>query len=160
MQILIAEDDDTSRIVLAGVLKKNGYEVIAKSNGLQALEILQGPNAPRLAILDWMMPELDGLEVIRRVRATTSGLPPYILLLTARDEKSDIIVGLETGANDYLAKPFDPGELRARIAVGRRMIECRKRCGPTRKYLNIRPRTTRSPVCSIAAPSLTTCISN
>ncbi|WP_448875307.1 GGDEF domain-containing response regulator [Desulfobulbus propionicus] len=123
MQILIAEDDDTSRIVLAGVLKKNGYEVIAKSNGLQALEILQGPNAPRLAILDWMMPELDGLEVIRRVRATTSGLPPYILLLTARDEKSDIIVGLETGANDYLAKPFDPGELRARIAVGRRMIE-------------------------------------
>jgi diguanylate cyclase (GGDEF)-like protein len=105
------------------VLKKNGYEVIAKSNGLEALEILQGPNAPRMAILDWMMPELDGLEVIRRVRATTSELPPYIILLTARDEKSDIIVGLETGADDYLSKPFDPGELRARIAVGRRMVE-------------------------------------
>ncbi len=104
-------------------MQKNGYEVVSTSNGLEAWEILQGQNPPRLVILDWMMPHLNGLEVIRRVRATASEPTPYILLLTARDRKSDIILGLETGADDYLAKPFDPGELRARVEVGRRMVK-------------------------------------
>jgi diguanylate cyclase (GGDEF)-like protein len=123
MRILIAEDDWTSRIALAGVLKKNGYEVITTVNGAEAWEALQQPDSPRLAILDWMMPEMDGLEVVRRVRALPTELPPYLILLTAKDGKSDIVTGLDAGANDYLAKPFDPGELRARVEVGRRMVE-------------------------------------
>jgi phosphoserine phosphatase RsbU/P len=124
MRILIAEDDFTSRTVLAGVLKMEGHEVTVTVNGAEAWESLQQPNAPALAILDWMMPEMDGLEVVRRVRGLPKNdRPPYLIMLTTKGEKADIIVGLEAGANDYLAKPFDPGELRARIKVGRRMIE-------------------------------------
>ncbi|MHB8910844.1 MAG: response regulator [Syntrophales bacterium] len=123
MRILIAEDDLTSRIVLTGVLKKIGYEVVEAINGAAAWNILQQTDAPRLAILDWMMPEMQGLEVVRRVRARQTDRPPYIIMLTARGEKADIIAGLDVGANDYLAKPFDPGELRSRIEVGRRMVE-------------------------------------
>ena len=122
MRILIAEDDFTSRTVLAGVLKKEGHEV-RPLNGAEAWQALQQPDAPALVILDWMMPEMDGPEVVRRVRALRNDRPPYILMLTAKGEKADIIAGLDAGANDYLAKPFDPGELRARVEVGRRMVE-------------------------------------
>jgi DNA-binding response OmpR family regulator len=123
MRILIAEDDLTSRSVLAAVLRKVGYEVIETHDGVQAWEVLQKSDAPRLVILDWMMPGLDGLDVLRRVRTLPTDQPPYILMLTAKTEKSEIIIGLDAGANDYLTKPFDPGELRARIEVGRRMVE-------------------------------------
>jgi len=123
MRILIAEDDFTSRTVLAGVLKKEGHEVTAAINGAEAWQALQQADAPRLAILDWMMPEMDGPEVVGRVRALQTDRPPYIIMLTTKGEKADIIAGLEAGANDYLAKPFDSGELRARVAVGRRMVE-------------------------------------
>jgi diguanylate cyclase (GGDEF)-like protein len=123
MRILIAEDDITSRTVLAGVLKNAGYEVEATLNGEEAWQRLQRPDAPELAILDWMMPEMDGPDVVRRVRALGNEKPPYILMLTARGDKADIIAGLEAGANDYLSKPFDRGELRARIEVGRRFVE-------------------------------------
>ena len=123
MRILIAEDDFTSRTVLAGVLKKEGHEVEATVNGAEAWQALQQPDAPALVILDWMMPEMDGPEVVRRVRALETDRPPYIMMLTTRGEKADIIAGLDAGANDYLAKPFDPGELRARVEVGRRMVE-------------------------------------
>jgi phosphoserine phosphatase RsbU/P len=123
MRILIAEDDFTSRTVLAGVLKKGGHEVVETVNGAAAWDALQQRDAPQLAILDWTMPEMDGPEVVRRVRALQTDRPPYIIMLTARGEKADIIAGLEAGASDYLAKPFDPGELRARVEVGRRMIE-------------------------------------
>jgi sigma-B regulation protein RsbU (phosphoserine phosphatase) len=123
MKILIAEDDFTSRTVLTAVLKKQGHEVTATVNGAEAWQALQQPDTPKLAILDWMMPEMDGLEVVRRVRALQTDRPPYIIMLTTKGEKADIIAGLEAGANDYLAKPFDPGELRARIEVGRRMVE-------------------------------------
>jgi DNA-binding response OmpR family regulator len=123
MRILIAEDDFTSRTVLAGVLKKEGHEVTAAVNGAEAWQALQRPDAPALAILDWIMPVMDGQEVVRRVRALQTDQPPYIIMLTAKGEKADIIAGLEAGANDYLAKPFDPGELRARVEVGRRMVE-------------------------------------
>lgn len=85
--------------------------------------MLQLPDYPALAILDWMMPEMDGPEVVRRVRTLQTDRPPYIIILTSKGEKADIIAGLDAGANDYLAKPFDVGELRARIEVGRRMIE-------------------------------------
>ena len=123
MRILIAEDDFTSRTVLAGVLKKHGHIIVATQNGAEAWQALQQPDAPHLAILDWMMPEMDGPDVVRRVRARQTERPPYIILLTSKGEKADIVAGLEAGANDYLAKPFDPGELRARVEVGRRMVE-------------------------------------
>lgn len=125
MRILIAEDDATSRIVLATVLKKDGYDVTATDDGGAAWEVLQRPDSPRLAILDLMMPGIDGLELVRRVRAIPSSAPPYLIIVSTKSEKTDVISALDAGANDYLTKPFDPGELRARIEVGRRMIEMR-----------------------------------
>ena len=123
MRILIAEDDFTSRTVLTGVLTKQGYEVAATANGTEAWAVMQQPDAPRLAILDWMMPEMDGIEVCQRIRSLETEHPPYVIMLTSKDEKMDIVAGLEAGANDYLPKPYDPGELRARVEVGRRMVE-------------------------------------
>jgi sigma-B regulation protein RsbU (phosphoserine phosphatase) len=123
MRILIAEDDLTSRSMLAAVLRKAGHEVVETVDGAAAWDALRRPDAPRLAILDWMMPGMDGLDVVRRVRAPRTDRPPYIIMLTAKGSKADIIAGLEAGANDYLAKPFDLGELRARVEAGRRMVE-------------------------------------
>lgn len=123
MRILIADDDVTSRTMLAAVLKKAGHEPMETVDGFQAWEALQQPDAPRLIILDWMMPEMDGVEVLRRVRALPTDRPHYIIMLTAKTTKREIIDGLDAGANDYLAKPFDPGELLARVEVGRRMVE-------------------------------------
>jgi len=125
MRILIAEDDATSRIVLATVLTKDGYDVTATDDGGAAWEVLKKPDAPRLAILDLMMPGIDGMDLVRRVRAIPSVAPPYLIIVSTRSEKADVISALDAGANDYLTKPFDPGELRARIEVGRRMIEMR-----------------------------------
>jgi diguanylate cyclase (GGDEF)-like protein len=102
--------------VLAGVLKKSGHEVVETVNGTEAWRVMEQPGAPALAILDWMMPEMDGLEVVRRIRTLQTDQPPYIIMLTTKGEKAD-------GADDYLAKPFDAGELRARVEVGRRMVE-------------------------------------
>ena len=123
MRILIAEDDLTARTILAGILKKWNYEVVVLNDGLAAWEVLQQPDSPRLVILDWMMPGLDGLEVIRRVRTRSDGQPPYIILLTGKEEKGDILAGLETGANDYIRKPFIHEELYARIRVGQRTVD-------------------------------------
>jgi sigma-B regulation protein RsbU (phosphoserine phosphatase) len=123
VRILIAEDDFTSRTLLAGVLKKNGHEVVETVNGAAAWDALQLPDAPRMAILDWMMPEMDGPAVVCRVHALKADCPPYIIMLTTKGEKADIIAGLDAGADDYISKPFDAGELRARIEVGRRLVE-------------------------------------
>jgi DNA-binding response OmpR family regulator len=123
MHILIAEDDSTSRLVLSGVLRKRGYEITETVNGSEAWLAMQKEEAPSLAIIDWMMPEINGLELIRLIREQNTNRPPYIIMLTTRGEKEDIISGLEAGANDYLAKPFDPNELCARIEVGRRVLE-------------------------------------
>lgn len=123
MKILIADDDITSRSLLAGILKKNGHEVTAVVNGKEAWEHMQLPDAPHLAIIDWIMPEMDGPDVIRNIRTIPTDFPPYLIMLTAKGSKEDIIQGLNAGANDYLSKPFDPGELHARIGVGQRMIE-------------------------------------
>ncbi len=135
MRILIAEDDFTSRSILAVVLKKEGHEVTATVNGAEAWDVLQQPDAPALVILDWLMPEMDGPEVVRRVRALQTDRPPYLIMLTSKGEKADIIAGLDAGANDYLSKPFDPGELHARIAVGRRMVEMQDALIESRKIL-------------------------
>jgi two-component system, cell cycle response regulator len=122
MRILIADDDVTSRNVLAAVLKKSGFEVTATVDGNEAWEALQQPDAPSIVILDWMMPGMDGLTILRKVRSLQTDRPPYILMLTTKTEKAEIIAGLDAGANDYLVKPFDVGELRARVEVGRRMV--------------------------------------
>lgn len=123
MRILIAEDDLTARTILAGLLKKWGYDLVIANDGLAAWEILCRADAPRLVILDWMMPGMDGLEVIRRARVQLIEQPPYIILITSRDHKDDVIAGLDTGANDYIRKPIDPDELLARVRVGQRSVE-------------------------------------
>jgi len=122
MRILIAEDDSTSRLMLAAVLKKMGHEVLEVADGQEAWAVLQAPAAPRLAILDWMMPEMDGLDVVRRARTLPADRPPYLIMLTTKSEKADIARALDAGADDYLVKPFDPVELRARVSVGTRMV--------------------------------------
>jgi len=123
MKILIAEDDLTSKLILEAMLSTWGYEVIAVSNGNDASEILLGADAPKIALLDWMMPGKDGIEVCRMVRDTETTSPPYIILLTGKGNKKDITNGLESGADDYIVKPYDKDELQARINVGKRMIE-------------------------------------
>jgi two-component system cell cycle response regulator len=123
VRILVAEDDFTSRSILVAILKKWGYDLIVTEDGLAAWEALHLPDAPRLVLLDWDMPGLDGLEVCRRIRAQETPNPPYVILLTGRGEKGDLVRGLETGANDYVTKPYDSTELQARIRVGERMLE-------------------------------------
>jgi diguanylate cyclase (GGDEF)-like protein len=135
MRILIADDDVTSRLVLAGVLRKHGDEVVVAVDGTEAWDVMQRPGAPRLAILDWVMPGLAGVDVCCRARTLESDQPPYIILLTSRDQKTDIVTGLEAGADDYLAKPFDPGELLARVDVGRRLIDLQARLNEAREAL-------------------------
>ena len=125
MRILIAEDDATSRTILEAILRRDGYDVVSTVDGTSALKALEAAGAPDLAIIDLMMPGIDGLELMRRIRAMNNPLPPYLIILSSKGEKLDVIAGLDAGADDYLAKPFDPGELRARVKVGRRMLEMR-----------------------------------
>lgn len=125
MRILIAEDDPVSRCFLEATLVKAGYEVTVTCDGHQAWEALQR-DAPAIAILDWMMPGIDGVEVCRRARAIQSRTPTYLILLTAKSEKGDIVQGLDAGADDYVTKPFDRRELRARINVGLRLSELQR----------------------------------
>lgn len=123
MRILVAEDDATSRNLLVALLSRWGYEVETVEDGVAALERFRQPDPPSLAVLDWVMPRMDGIEVCRRLRLEEGATPFYLVLLTARGEKSEIIRGLQAGANDYVTKPYDPEELRARIGVGQRMVE-------------------------------------
>jgi len=123
VKLLIAEDDTVIRRLLQVTLSRSGFEVVAVANGRQALEEMQKPDAPRLAVLDWMMPEIDGLDVCRRIRAN-AGVPyVYILVLTAKGRKEDLVEGLDAGADDFLTKPFDPQELRSRLRVGQRTLD-------------------------------------
>ncbi len=123
MRILIAEDDPTSRRILEAVLGRWDYEVITTTDGKQALDALTADDAPKLAILDWMMPEMDGPDVISEARKKKTLEPPYIILLTALGQIHDIVAGLESGANDFLTKPFNHEELKARIGVGVRVVQ-------------------------------------
>jgi DNA-binding response OmpR family regulator len=127
MKILVAEDDLTSRRRLEAMLTKWGYEVVSCSNGKQAWERLQNAYTPKLAILDWVMPEMGGIEVCRRLRALDTQNPVYVLLLTVRKEKENIVCGLEAGADDYIIKPFEPDELQARIRVGCRVLQLQEK---------------------------------
>ncbi|MFC1735787.1 PleD family two-component system response regulator [Candidatus Hydrogenedentota bacterium] len=122
MRILIAEDDKTSRTVLETLLKKWGCEVVSTTDGNEAWAVLQSEDAPRLAILDWMMPGMDGKELCQKVRLQETSTPAYIIILTAKARKEDIVAGLSAGANDYITKPFDRDELRVRVQVGEKVV--------------------------------------
>ena len=123
MKILIAEDEPLSRRLLQHVLTEHGHEVIVTSDGIQAWEVLQAEDAPHLAVVDWMMPGLTGLQLCNLVHEAPDADLKYLILLTAKGEKADIVRGLAAGANDYVTKPFDKDELRARVDVGVRMIQ-------------------------------------
>lgn len=123
MPVLVADDSPVSRRILEASLKKWGYDVMSVPNGSQAWEVLQRDDAPRLAILDWMMPGLSGPEVCGLVRQQRKRYYTYIILLTSRHEKEDLIAGMEAGADDYLVKPFDSSELKVRLGPGRRIVE-------------------------------------
>ena len=122
MNILVAEDDPVSRLRLERTLRAWGHEVRAVEDGVRAWELLRELDAPTLAILDWMMPGMDGLEVVRKVGDSDSTAPLYIIMLTGQDGHEDLILGLESGADEYIIKPFRPEELRARIRVGERVL--------------------------------------
>ncbi len=123
MRILIADDDVVSRRLLERTLEEWGYEVTVARDGAEAWETLAGEHPPQLAVLDWMMPGLDGPELCRRTRALEAQVPVYFILLTARAERADVVAGLEAGADDYIVKPFDKAELRARLHVGARVLQ-------------------------------------
>ncbi len=125
MHILIADDDPTSRALMSGILEKSGHIPMVASDGLAAWEAIHKTPAPRLAILDWIMPGLDGMELLRRTRTLPVDAVPHIIMLTTKGKKSDIVAALNAGADDYLIKPCDAGELSARIEVGQRMIAMR-----------------------------------
>lgn len=124
MKILLAEDEPISRALMQRTLQRFDYDVVLAEDGGKAAEILCQENGPRLALIDWMMPELDGPELCRKIRLRQHEAPyVYIVLLTSRQNSEDIVMGLESGADDYLVKPCAPAELKARLRTGRRILE-------------------------------------
>jgi diguanylate cyclase (GGDEF)-like protein len=123
MRILIADDDAVSRLELKSLLTCHGHDVVAVSDGTEAWELLRGDNPPRLAVLDWQMDKMDGVDVCRRVRERPGLRGIYLILLTSLDETEHVLAGLQAGANDYVTKPFDHEELLARVRVGSQMVE-------------------------------------
>jgi diguanylate cyclase (GGDEF)-like protein len=143
VKILIAEDDVTSRRILEAVLTKWGYEVVAVADGNDAWEELQRKNAPRLAILDWMMPGIEGLDLCSMLRHNESESEEYtyIILLTAKALKENIIKGMEHGADDYIIKPFDQNELKVRVRAGERIVQLQAELLATKKKLQVLSKT-------------------
>jgi DNA-binding response OmpR family regulator len=122
MRLVIADDDDVTAEILARTLRRWQYDPIVTSDGAAAWAALRQETSPTLAILDWMMPQMDGPEICRRVRDEAPLANMYLILVTAREARGDVIAGLDAGADDYIIKPFDTDELRARIAVGVRVL--------------------------------------
>lgn len=127
MKILVAEDDRVTRELTSRLLRNWGYEVLTAADGRAALEILRGPETPRLALLDWMMPLMDGPQLCRELRTNPLAAYVYVVLLTSKGGKQDVVEGLESGADDFLTKPFDSEELKARLRAGTRVLELEDR---------------------------------
>ena len=127
MHALIADDDRIAREILARNLRQWGFEVVSAADGGKAWAYLETTSQPTLAIVDWMMPELDGPSICSRMRAERPTANVYLVLLTSLESRSDIVAGLNAGADDYIVKPFDPEELRARVNVGVRILTLQER---------------------------------
>lgn len=134
MKVLIADDSDVMRTLLAASLKKWGYEVVTAANGREALQLFEREPFP-LVLTDWMMPEMSGLELVQRIRAKDLPGYTYIVLLTARSEKEDLVEAMEAGADDYVSKPINQGELRVRVREGERIIRLERRLGDQNRQL-------------------------
>lgn len=128
MRILVAEDNLATQKLVEALLVKLGHEVHVVADGMAAWNLLehQGPDTPRVALLDWEMPRMQGPDLCRRVRSAELPIEPYLLLVTSRATREDLLAGLRAGADDYLAKPFDPAELQTRVSVGVRMVQLRE----------------------------------
>jgi diguanylate cyclase (GGDEF)-like protein len=137
MRILIADDDVVSRRFLAKTLEKWNYEVVAACDGNEAWDLLERDDAPQLVVLDWMMPGKTGPIVCAEVRARAREPYTYILLLTARSDKQDLVEGMESGADDYIAKPFDTQELKVRLRAGRRILDLQTELLAAREALRV-----------------------
>jgi DNA-binding response OmpR family regulator len=122
LRVLIADDDPIARRFLESAVSRAGYEVTAVSDGDEAWRVLSGPDAPPVAVLDWMMPGHTGIEVCEKVRAAGLRIPPYLIVLTSRGATDDVVRALRAGADDHITKPFEVDELRARLAVGARIV--------------------------------------
>ncbi len=135
MKVLVADDDRITRLKLVAILEKWGYEVIACEDGLEAWEIIEQEDSPSLLMLDWMMPGMSGPEICRKVREL--GRVPYcfIIMLTSKNEKEDIVKGIEAGADDYVTKPFYPHELKVRLRAGQRIVELNRELFEARNAL-------------------------
>lgn len=138
MKILIADDEVMSRRLLQITMERAGYQVTAVENGRQAADELCKPEGPKLALLDWMMPELDGLGVCREVRKRKEHSYVYMVLLTSKEKKEDVVAGLKSGADDYLTKPFDLEELKARLRTGMRILDLEDRLVEAREEMRFK----------------------
>ncbi len=123
MTVLVADDHEVNRKLLRTILTAQGYEVIEAANGIDALNVLEASSTPVVGLIDWEMPEMEGIEVCRRARELPNAAPLFLVLVTVRDSKQDVVAGLLSGANDYITKPFDKTELLARVKVGSQMVE-------------------------------------
>ena len=139
MKILLAEDDHVSCLIMQRTLRGFGYDVVLARDGRQAVDILSGPDSPRLALVDWMMPELDGVALCREIRSRSADASYiYILLLTSKQDSEDIVAGLEAGADDYITKPCQNAELRARLHTGRRILSLEEKLVQAREEMRHR----------------------
>ena len=153
MTVLVADDHDVNRKLLHAIFTKAGYEVIQASNGTDALAVLQSATSPMVGIIDWEMPELEGIEVCRQARASNPTLPLFLIVVTVRDSKQDVVAGLEAGANDYVTKPFDQTELLARVKIGAQLVELQQALTQHVKeleeaLLNVKQLSGLLPICS------------
>lgn len=135
MKVLVADDDAVWRTLLARLLSEAGYEPVVAADGAAAWQLMSAPDPPPMAIVDWLMPGLTGIELAQRLRACPCEAPPYLIMLTARNEPDDIVKGLEAGADDYLVKPFHKAELLARLKAGRRVVETQQQLVESRRQL-------------------------
>jgi diguanylate cyclase (GGDEF)-like protein len=137
MKVLVADYDPTSRLLLESSLKTAGYTVIGTANGVEALQLLQRHDGPRLAVLEWMMSGMDGLEVCRAIRTTCGERYIYLIVLTSKSGQQDIVKGFEAGADDYVIKPCDLTELKARVRTGKRILELQEQLVVARECLRL-----------------------